>query len=122
MSTRIAIHHRVVIAVSVKVIAVDGVGLEVIDVVFRDKSARFRIVVSRVEVVESRFAIEVITAESERIFVRDMVGSKGNFVTAIVGNTQYVAPSVVVVSSNVITATVHDINNVALDYIISYVC
>ena len=41
-----------------------------------------------------------------------------NLVTAIVGNTQYVAPSVVVASSNVITTTVHDINNVALDILL----
>ena len=67
MPSGVGVHHRVVETVCKEVDAVDGIGVEIRKVVAGDKAADGGIVVSRIQEIQPRFAIKVVSSVTERI-------------------------------------------------------
>ena len=64
--------YRIVCTIRVQIQAVDGIGVKVFNTVLRDKSARFRIVITRFEVVKLGIGIVIVATISKRIEITDM--------------------------------------------------
>ena len=74
MSVRININYWIVSAVGLEVQAIDGIGGKVADVVNRDESSDFGVIISRLQVVQLGFGIVIVGAITEGIQVADVVG------------------------------------------------
>ena len=111
MPTWVDVHYWVVTAVREEVETVNGFGIEVRNVVGGNESASSGVVVTRVAVIQARFAVVVISTVADRVDMTNMRGI-GNFVIVSV---EYfvITPSVVNVSSND-GAVFNESNNVAL--------
>ena len=77
MPTRIGVIHRIIITVRIKIKSVRIFGINILGTIRRDKSTPFRVVVTRVEVVELRLLVIVVTSITNGVYVSNsVVGSR----------------------------------------------
>lgn len=69
----IGVHHRVIVAVSIKVYAVYNFGSEIINTISRYKSADFGIVIPRIQIIKACFFVIVIPAITEGIYICNII-------------------------------------------------
>ena len=69
MPTRIRIVNGIIITITIKIETVDIFGIEVCCIIRGDKSSKFRRVITRIEVIEVVFNIEVIASISDGVIV-----------------------------------------------------
>ena len=86
---------RIVSAIGIKVQAIDGVWVKVADVVNRDESSDFGVVVTALQKIEIRLGIVVIATVPEGIQVADVVGV-GNLGSACIENLT-IAPRIIAI-------------------------
>ena len=115
MPCRIDVHYGVVAAISVKVKSVYALGICVGYAVYRDESARGKIIIPRLQLVQTDLGIKVVSAVAYGIYVTD-VRSFG-YLRSVVCTYRMIAPCVVCISYHNITAAV---NKRILDYIFKY--
>ena len=79
MTTRVTIIYRIVIAVTIQVQTIDGLGVEVGGIIGADESAPFGGVIPGVAVVQTRIVIVVIATVTDGVCVGDgVVGGAGS--------------------------------------------
>ena len=81
MAARVAIHNGITAAICIQINFVELFRIKVIYIIRIEESAGLGVVVSGLEVVQRGLGIVVITAVSERVDMRDMLGV-GEFDTA----------------------------------------
>ena len=69
MTVRVNKHYRIISAISVEIKSVNGFRIEEGDIVSIYESACFRVVISRIEIIQSRFLVKIVASVSERICV-----------------------------------------------------
>ena len=71
MPTRVAIHHRVIPTVSIQIHTREIVGFEVVYAVGGDESAGFGVVITRLQIVEPGFTVEIVTSVTNGVDIAD---------------------------------------------------
>ena len=71
MPTRITTHHRVIPTVCIQIHTREIVGFEVVDAIGGDKSAGFGVVITRLQIVEPGFTVEIVTSVANGVQVAD---------------------------------------------------
>ena len=112
MPAWIAVIHRIIITVSIKIKSVRIFGINILGTIRRDKSTPFGIIISRIEVVEFGFSIVVITAVSDGVIICQIVKSAICYLT--------VTPSIISIFCLGITTCIVNSNNVALKVSIAF--
>ena len=103
LTIRIALVHRVIFAVCEHVGAQEAGCVRRCVAVGVYEAADLRIIIARLEIIEAGFRVVIITAIAERIYIRKCSAA-----------AYYLAPRVVAVACNNISAAVNDTDNVAL--------
>ena len=106
MPTRIDIVNGVIIAVCVEVKSVRSFGINIFSTIWRDKSTPLGIIVSRIEVVKSCFAVEIVSSVTNRISSCKIVRNAVDYAT--------VTPCVVGIFNLSVTVCIIDGNNVTM--------
>ena len=111
---------RIVSAIGIEVQAIDGIGVKVTDVVNRDESSDFGVVVTALQVVQLGFGIVVIATVAEGIQVADVVGV-GNLGSAGIENFT-IAPCVITIFYHNRAAAVKQESHVILRVLSTIIC
>ena len=71
MPARVAIHHGIIPTVSIEVHTREIVGFEVVDAIGGDKSTGFGVVITRLQIVEPGFTVEIVATVANGVEVAD---------------------------------------------------
>ena len=82
MSIRTNTIHRIIITISVNIQPGEMFGIKVRKIILGDKSSRFRIVVSALQIVQTRFRVVIVASVSNRVDRCDTADIRDNLMIA----------------------------------------
>ena len=112
MTGRVCIHYRIIAAVSVEIEAVNGFRVGVVEAVYVEESTDFRVVVTRLQIIETRFSIKIVTSVPEGVTNAYICSISYCFSSCI--ENLLITPCIVFVLYNNFTRTVKDGDYIAL--------
>ena len=107
MPTRVCVVYGIVITVRITIQTIDSLGINIFRTVRRDKSTPLRIIISRVEVIQSGTCIVIIAAIANR------VDTSKNCVRRLAGDGT-IAPSIVIIFYLTHAVCIIDLDNITL--------